>query len=433
MSDVTEVVEAFELALMHSRGLATDDVYVESKQAVGSIRSRKGFLGNTLVLALAGGTGSGKSSLMNAFAGEDITLTGALRPTTEQATGWVPDPIDAGVEALLDDLGIRRRVPQDRYPRLVLIDLPDHDSLMESHHVIVDQLLPHVDGVVWVVDPQKYRDPKLHEQYLRPLVAYQDQFVFVMNQIDKLSSKELDAVRTDFLAALAQHGIRKPTLFLTAAAPAVGEPRGIDTLVDYLSERLDAKIVSTHKTLVDLRGVSYALQVDTRLSHGSGIEFPQRWSALRRNIAFMLAPDDLDAAPAGTQALFSELNDFVTTISVETGGSFAEIIRAEFDEDRIEDELAALAQLVDEMRATTAPDVEPSSFMDVLRSFFGRGPQQDSIPAVDIGGLRQAIVRHLDAAVGAPLAALLWRRAELAATLVHAEIEARRVERLVAV
>ncbi len=433
MSDVTEVVEAFELALMHSRGLATDDVYGEAKQAVGSIRSRKGFLGNTLVLALAGGTGSGKSSLMNAFAGKDITLTGALRPTTEQALAWVPDPIDAGVEALLDDLGIRRRVPQDRYPRLVLLDLPDHDSLMESHHVIVDQLLPHVDGVVWVVDPQKYRDPKLHEQYLRPLVAYQDQFIFVMNQIDKLSNRELDSVRTDFLAALAQHGIRKPMLFLTAAAPAVGEPRGIDALVDYLSERLDAKKVSTHKTLADLRGVSYALQEDTRLKQGSGIEFPRRWSELRRTIAIMLVPDSPDAAPAGTQALFSELNNFVTTISVETGGSFAEIIRAEFDETRIEEELAGLIHLADELKATTVPEAEPSSFMDVLRSFFGRGQLADQVLDIDVGAVRQAIVRHLDARVGAPLAALLWRRAELAATLVHAEIEARRVERLVAV
>lgn len=433
MSDVTEVVEAVELALMHSRGLASDSVYAGAADSISSIRSRKGFLGNTLVLALAGGTGSGKSSLMNAFAGEEITTTGALRPTTEQAMAWVPDPIDAGVEALLDELGIRRRVPQDRYPRLVMLDLPDHDSVMESHHAIVNHLLPHVDGVVWVVDPQKYRDPKLHDEYLRPLVEYQDQFLFVLNQIDKLSKKELDAVRTDLLAALARAGIKKPTLFLTAAAPIQGEMRGIDELARYLADRLDAKAVSTHKTLADLRGVSQTVQRDTRLAQGSGVDFPRRWSVLRRRLAIMLVPDDIETPRAGTQALFTELNDFVTSLSMETGGSFAEILRAEFDEDRIEDELALAADLVEEAKLASRPATSPSSFMDVLRSLFRRASDQGDVSPVDVAAVRQAVVRQLDARVGAPLAALLWRRAELAATLVHAEIEARRVERLVAV
>ena len=101
MSNVNEVVEAVEMALMHSRGLAKDEVYTGAADSVSMIRSRRGFLGNTLVLALAGGTGSGKSSLMNAFAGKNITQTGAIRPTTEQAMAWLPDPIDSGVEDLL--------------------------------------------------------------------------------------------------------------------------------------------------------------------------------------------------------------------------------------------------------------------------------------------------------------------------------------------
>jgi GTP-binding protein EngB required for normal cell division len=432
MSQVNEVVEAVELALMHSRGLATDDVYTSVSDSVTTIRSRRGFLGNTLVIALAGGTGSGKSSLMNAFAGEDITQTGAIRPTTEQAMAWVPDPIDAGVEALLGDLGIRRKISQDRYPRLVLLDLPDHDSLMENHHAIVDKLLPHVDAVIWVVDPQKYRDPKLHEQYLRPLADYQDQFIFVLNQIDRLSHKELDSVRTDLLAALAQDGIRKPTLFMTAAAPTDGEQQGIDTLTEFLTERLDAKAVSTHKTLADLRSVSRTLQQDTMLDDGSGVEFPRRWSELRRSLAFMMIPEDPDESSAGTQALFARLNDFVTGLSLETGGSFADIVRAEFDEDRIEDELALVAKLVDDANREATPEEQPSSFLDVVISFFRGGSDSDSQGA-DPAALRQMVVQQLDARVGAPLAALLWRRAELAASLVHAEIEARRAERSVAV
>ena len=49
---------------------------------------------------------------------------------------------------------------------LVLLDLPDFDSIEEAHRLEVDRLLRLVDLVVWVLDPQKYADRVVHEQYL---------------------------------------------------------------------------------------------------------------------------------------------------------------------------------------------------------------------------------------------------------------------------
>ena len=72
------------------------------------VRERRGFLGDTLVVALAGGTGSGKSSLLNAIAGRRIAEAGVLRPTTEQALAWIPTDPEPGLVELLGSVGDRR-------------------------------------------------------------------------------------------------------------------------------------------------------------------------------------------------------------------------------------------------------------------------------------------------------------------------------------
>ena len=49
---------------------------------------------------------------------------------------------------------------------LVLLDLPDFDSRRLEHRVEADRVLELVDVFVWVTDPQKYADARLHHDYL---------------------------------------------------------------------------------------------------------------------------------------------------------------------------------------------------------------------------------------------------------------------------
>jgi len=53
-------------------------------------RARLGFPSSAYVLALAGGTGVWKSTLLNAIAGDEVSLAGARRPTTSEAIAWLP-------------------------------------------------------------------------------------------------------------------------------------------------------------------------------------------------------------------------------------------------------------------------------------------------------------------------------------------------------
>ena len=89
-------------------------------------------------MVLAGGTGSGKSSLFNQLAGAQFSPAGVLRPVTREPHACVWGVEGAG--PLLDWLGIE---PRRRYARssaleegeraltgLLLVDLPDHDSVV---------------------------------------------------------------------------------------------------------------------------------------------------------------------------------------------------------------------------------------------------------------------------------------------------------------
>ena len=128
------------------------------------------------VVALAGSTGSGKSSLFNALARLKLSPVGVRRPTTGVAHACVWGPLEPA-NRLLDWVGV---LPRQRFVResaldgddeaalrgLVLLDLPDFDSVERGHRLEVDRLLGLVDQVVWVVDPQKYGDRILHQAYL---------------------------------------------------------------------------------------------------------------------------------------------------------------------------------------------------------------------------------------------------------------------------
>src|SRR5699024_5444184 len=134
---------------------------------------------------------------------------------------------------LLDFLGVAddRRIQRDSVldrdehqdlHGLVLLDLPDHDSVERSHARQVDRLLPLVDLLVWVVDPQKYADNVLHEGYLRSLAGREDAIAVVVNQIDTLPSGSHDRVREDVARLLAEDGLDDVQILLTSVREGIG-------------------------------------------------------------------------------------------------------------------------------------------------------------------------------------------------------------------
>lgn len=161
--DLAERIDLLSRAVDLSEGRIPDDVVVQARAVVERADQRCRIGGDHTVIALAGATGSGKSSTFNALASAELTDPGVRRPTTSKATAAVWGTESA--EALLDWLNVPRRHHMgsgDTLDGLVLLDLPDHDSVCIEHRLEVDRLVEMVDMIVWVVDPQKYADAALH-------------------------------------------------------------------------------------------------------------------------------------------------------------------------------------------------------------------------------------------------------------------------------
>ncbi len=190
------------------------------------------------VVALAGSTGSGKSSLFNRLAGERLAEVGVRRPTTAipQACIWGPNA--DGASSLLDWLGIDRRHVLNTpggtgaLAGLVLLDLPDHDSTAMAHRLEVDRLVELVDLMVWVVDPQKYADAILHRRYLAPLAKHGSVMMFALNHVDELSDAQREACLSDLRRLLAEDGFDKPAILATSATTGLGTDRLVTVLQD---------------------------------------------------------------------------------------------------------------------------------------------------------------------------------------------------------
>ena len=225
-----------------------------ARAVVRRVGERLGLDLDKTVAALAGPTGAGKSTLFNALAGAELVRASRRRPTTSAATAaiWGEAP-----DALLDwlEVPLRHPVGDGALDGLVLLDLPDFDSVEQSHRVEVDRLTGLVDLLVWVVDPQKYADAALHERYLRELSTHGGAMAVVLNQADLLRPDELGACRRDLARVLEEDGLgRVPVL---PASAFTGD--GVDALVDLLRRRVAARTAALGRLTADVTSVVPAL------------------------------------------------------------------------------------------------------------------------------------------------------------------------------
>jgi len=385
---VVGLLDKADLAVAACAGVVTDDALEPVARSTRSLRLRLSYPDDLIVAALAGGTGSGKSSLLNAVVGTDVAMVGGVRPTTEEPLALVPEARAAAIAGYLDNLGVGRRELYNTIDWLCLLDLPDTDSVEVDHRFQVEALLPRLDVVVWVVDPEKYRDAALHDRYLAPLAPYSRQFVFVLNQVDRLHDEELEAVAGHFTQTLVEDGIDSPRVIPTAAAPPAGPPLGIEELLGELDLRRSEGAGLYDKLLVDLaRSSSTLLEV---LGHG-GVDFETRGGDVVAEAAANLAQSDEGAASG-------RLSSFLEALAAEVGGPAAERIR----------ELAAsIPVTVHEILAEVeAPAQKPRR----RRLTWSKGSGEDSsrIETLEVG---------LDREVLQPVRSVLRRRAEALAAL----------------
>ncbi len=234
--------------------------------------SRRSLSADHTVVGFFGATGSGKSSLFNAVSGADAARVAVRRPTTSEplAMVWGLD----GSAPLLDWLEVTDRregtpVPDlvDNSGGLVLLDLPDFDSVQLGNRAIVERLAGQVDVLVWVLDPQKYADAAIHNDFIRAFSTHADVTLVVLNQVDKLGSTEVKPVLESLAAILDRDGLPNVKISGVSATTGLGVPQLRGRIASVVkakaakSARLAADVAVAARHLADAGGVGDAAGV----------------------------------------------------------------------------------------------------------------------------------------------------------------------------
>jgi hypothetical protein len=256
------IAAAGALGLDAAAAIATRDV----------ARERLGFPSSAYVLALAGGTGVGKSTLLNAIAGENVSRAGARRPTTSDAVAWVSSTRGRELAGLLRWLGISelREHTGGALADVAVLDLPDFDSIALEHRARVDALLPRVDAVAWIVDPEKYMDDVMHGGYLREFAPRIRRQIVVLNRSDLLSPADASRVAEDMRDQLRRDGADDIDVVATRAREGAG---GIGRLREWLESGVEAKRVVASRVAAEARQAVRDLAADAGVL-GDGTEAP---------------------------------------------------------------------------------------------------------------------------------------------------------------
>ena len=303
-SDIGARVDGLERAAAAARGRVDDAITDDASAVAARAAGRLKLSADHTVVALAGATGSGKSSTFNALSGLELSAVGVRRPTTSWATACVWGK--EGAEELLEWLGIpaRHQVTRDsmlskadedvEMRGVVLLDLPDHDSTEVSHHLEVDRLVQLADMLVWVLDPQKYADAAIHDRFLRPLAGHRDVMLVVLNHIDTVPEARRASMLDDVRRLLDADGL--------AGVPVLGVSArhgwGIDELRAMIAKRVAEKKVTRSRLEADVKSAAQ------RLQDATGTGKPPSLSAER-----IAALDDAFAEAAGVPTVVRAVSD----------------------------------------------------------------------------------------------------------------------------
>ncbi len=165
-----------------------------------------------LIVALFGGTGVGKSSLLNRLAGEQVAKTGVERPTSHEVTLYLHK--DFQLDMLPEELPTQetRIAYHDQGSRRLVawLDMPDIDSTATHNQEIVQAWLPYVDWVIYVVSPDRYYDD-IGWRFLQQR-AHRHAWLFVINHWDEGRPEQLE----DFRQRLRDEGFIDPIVLRTS-------------------------------------------------------------------------------------------------------------------------------------------------------------------------------------------------------------------------
>ena len=264
-SQAAERLVGLKQAVEAAAGHLSEEILEPVREVIAKAEGRLARSTDLTVVALAGATGSGKSSLFNALTGMELAGVSVRRPTTSWtlACAWGTN----GAAEILDWMeipkehrvmrseGIDAGSVDEQLDGLILLDLPDHDSIEMAHQLEMARLVEYADLVIWVLDPQKYADAAIHESYVRPMSGHKDTTLVVLNQVDRIPFEMRRRAIGDLQQIISAGGLDGVTVMGVSATRG----DGVDALRQELANRVRQKDASRRRLAADFSDAAAAM------------------------------------------------------------------------------------------------------------------------------------------------------------------------------
>lgn len=210
-----------------------------------------------LVVATFGGTGTGKSTLVNALVGSEVSQTGKQRPTTRRPVLLVHPTVDPDQLSFpIQDFEVEV-IDSPLLQDIVLVDCPDPDTdesaAHESNLARLHRMMPYCDVIIYTTTQQKYRSSRVKDELFQAAIGCR--LLFVQSHAD------LDVdIRDDWRKQL-EDTYAVPELFFVDSLKGLQEQqRGLALTGDFgrLYETIQQELSASHRqrirraNLVDL-------------------------------------------------------------------------------------------------------------------------------------------------------------------------------------
>ena len=167
-------------------------------------------LNPTVWVVFVGGTGTGKSTLFNAFCGKPLSETGVERPKTCGPIAYAHRRCKIEKDFPLTLIQIERQASEDSYSgvasgepgyllilehareelaHLVIVDTPDLDSVEAKNREIAQDLCLFADAVVFITSQEKYAD-EIPYQLLTRIRQENRPYFLLLNKAQEFMAEE---------------------------------------------------------------------------------------------------------------------------------------------------------------------------------------------------------------------------------------------------
>lgn len=216
-----------------------DRFRAELAEALKSFQALAGQLGNAelaevisdlrahvsepVLFVVVGEIKAGKSSFINALLGKEVCAVDPA-PCTDviQQIVYAPEPFESDINDHVRRIGL----PVDVLRQIAIVDTPGTNTVIAHHQEITERFIPNASLVLFVFPAKNPHTRSAWELLEVVTEAWRKRVVFVLQQADLATDRELAVNLEKVKEYAAERGVDAPRVFVTSAVlEAAGEPQ----------------------------------------------------------------------------------------------------------------------------------------------------------------------------------------------------------------